>query len=583
MNDKQYTQEMIKNLNARLKTKQEALTFDDTPTEGSVNPVTSEGVKAYADASKGTTYTAGENISISPNNVISAVDTTYTAGDNITIVNNVISSTTDVSGTNDGTNWTSLTINSDTKAIPQGCKIEDGFAFRFDKIEWSAPLSSPYAGDIWTDGKNTYSSNGPAQYVLDKSTSTWTPKTWTGLTSFDGSYVWTDGENIYYSLDSNQYVLDKATSTWIQKMWSGLTSFRGTDVWTDGDNIYYSNYSDHYILDKATSTWSAKTWTGLSYFYGEHMWTDGTNIYYSYVNGSYNNQYILNKETSTWSIITWNSTTSIAGYHGILGEDIWTDGENIYCFHSEHMSGNVYYRFYLIFDKSILNWSTCGSAGLPYLNGIGNRGRDIWTDGDDIYYSYGSDAQYKLRYKYKTCQILEKVAETGDYSDLKNKPVVNPVLEGDEEKLIGLEVENVKYKVPIVKIAGEPETDADVLAKVSETGDYSDLKNKPVIPNEEHLYIYSIEVDNGTDTITLTNIQTSELLQSTLIFDNLINLIQIGSSGVGGDYATLQGSLGFVSQKSNTQFTLLTEDSTSHIFASTDTLTITSHLEKTIF
>lgn len=36
-------------------------------------------------------YTAGDNIQISEENVISATDTTYTAGDNITIENNVIS------------------------------------------------------------------------------------------------------------------------------------------------------------------------------------------------------------------------------------------------------------------------------------------------------------------------------------------------------------------------------------------------------------------------------------------------------------------------------------------------------------
>lgn len=50
------------------------------------------------------------------------VATYYTAGTNITINNGVISASggTEVTGTNDGTNWTSLTINNDTYAIPQG-------------------------------------------------------------------------------------------------------------------------------------------------------------------------------------------------------------------------------------------------------------------------------------------------------------------------------------------------------------------------------------------------------------------------------------------------------------------------------
>ena len=121
MNDKQYTQEMVKNLNKKLKNKQTALKFDNTPTEGSVNPVTSEGVKAYIDASKGTIYKAGDNITISEDNKISAVDTTYTAGKNIEISeDNVISSTTDISYTEDTENLTSLTIDGKTRVFLQG-------------------------------------------------------------------------------------------------------------------------------------------------------------------------------------------------------------------------------------------------------------------------------------------------------------------------------------------------------------------------------------------------------------------------------------------------------------------------------
>lgn len=45
---KEYTDE-------QLATKQDALTFDDTPTEGSTNPVTSDGIKAYVDENGGGT------------------------------------------------------------------------------------------------------------------------------------------------------------------------------------------------------------------------------------------------------------------------------------------------------------------------------------------------------------------------------------------------------------------------------------------------------------------------------------------------------------------------------------------------
>jgi hypothetical protein len=45
---------------------------------------------------------------------------------------------------------------------------------------------------------------------------TWSTKTWTGFTSFQGNYIWTDGENIYYSNNTDQYVLDKSTSKSLQ-------------------------------------------------------------------------------------------------------------------------------------------------------------------------------------------------------------------------------------------------------------------------------------------------------------------------------------------------------------------------------
>ena len=60
--------------------------------------------------------------------------------------------------------------------------------------------------------------------------------------------IWTDGTNIYYSNGTNQYVLDVATSTWSVKTWTGFTSFNGSQIWTDGTNIYYSGASTQYVL-----------------------------------------------------------------------------------------------------------------------------------------------------------------------------------------------------------------------------------------------------------------------------------------------------------------------------------------------
>ena len=174
--------------------------------------------------------------------------------------------------------------------------------------------------NVWTDGDNIYYSEGTRHLLLDKATSTWTAKTWSGLTSFIGQNVWTDGENIYNSNGTSVFVLDKATSTWEEKTWGGLTYVNSENIWTDGYNIYYSFLTSQYILDKSTSTWEEKTWSGLTGFYGEHVWTDGDNIYYS----SETDQYVLDKATSTWEEKTWSGLTNFTA----IG--IWTDGENVY-------------------------------------------------------------------------------------------------------------------------------------------------------------------------------------------------------------------------------------------------------------
>ena len=147
-------------------------------------------------------------------------------------------------------------------------------------------IASGHGNSVWTDGTDIYYSAGANQYVLDKSTSTWSAKTWTGLTNFNASAVWTDGTDIYYSNSSNQYVLDKSTSTWSTKSWTGLPSFNGSNIWTDGTDIYASDKQNQYVLDKSTSTWSAKTWTGWSTPSGEDVFTDGTNIR-SWMAGAY--------------------------------------------------------------------------------------------------------------------------------------------------------------------------------------------------------------------------------------------------------------------------------------------------------
>ena len=68
---------------------EQSFNYNDASNKPSINGVTLQGNKSTSDLQI-PTYTAGDNVTIE-NNVISARDTTYTAGENVSIVNGVIS------------------------------------------------------------------------------------------------------------------------------------------------------------------------------------------------------------------------------------------------------------------------------------------------------------------------------------------------------------------------------------------------------------------------------------------------------------------------------------------------------------
>ena len=138
------------------------------------------------------------------------------------------------------------------------------------------------------------------------------------------------------------------------------------------DDIPQSISVGNVIIKTSGQIWRTKTWNGLSRPSGNNIWTDGDNIYYSF--GT--DQYVLDKSTSTWNTKTWN------GLSGLNGSNIWTDGDNIYF--SSGISQDV-------LDKSTSTWNTKTWNGLSEFDCS-----YIWTDGDNIYYSNGTD-QYVLK------------------------------------------------------------------------------------------------------------------------------------------------------------------------------------------
>lgn len=231
------------------------------------------------------------------------------------------------------------TINRDTVALylsPYAVKYEGTGLLptpSFEDEYWvpsyiGGSLGATYPGDrVWHVGDKTYYSSGSDQYEFNRESNEWIPKTWNGLTSFNGANTWSDGENVYYSFESDQYMLNVDTDTWVPKTWYGLTSFISWYIWSDGTDIYYSNAneSQQYVLNKETNTWTLKTWNGYSSVKGNYIWTDGESFYFSIQTGSSTaTHYILDAQTSTWSIKTWE------GNSFFTGDRVWTDGYNVY-------------------------------------------------------------------------------------------------------------------------------------------------------------------------------------------------------------------------------------------------------------
>ena len=119
------------------------------------------------------------------------------------------------------------------------------------------------------------------------------------------------------------------------------------------------------LTDGERTSLSEITWNGLNSFDGQDVWTDGTNIYYSY----FDKQYVL--QGNTWKRKIWNGCTDI------VGRDVWTDGTNIYYSNGDKPNTN-HYQYVLNGDT----WEQKTWNGLTMF-----CGRDVWTDGTNIYYS----------------------------------------------------------------------------------------------------------------------------------------------------------------------------------------------------
>lgn len=248
------------------------------------------------------------------------------------------------------------------------------------------------------------SSSTSYQYELDNLV--WNTKTWTGFTNLYGNCIWSDGTNIYYSGGgtNTQYGLDETNLTWSTKTWTGLSNVYGNCIWTDGTNIYHSrNGVTHKLVNGA---WQSKTWTGGNWasLDGDYIWTDGTDIYCTRSRTTY----VLDMANDGWSALTSANLPASGSNPPGQGWDMWSDGIDYYY---SYGSGGAT-RYYYVFDKTTKSWSTktftFSGAALAAQNGL--QGGKVYKYEGKYYFTY-SDHQY----------VLDVATSTWTQSDFTNQ------------------------------------------------------------------------------------------------------------------------------------------------------------------
>ena len=283
---------------------------------------------------------------------------------------------------------------------------------------------------IWTYDGNVYFSNLDRQLVLNKTTKQWEHKTWHWLTDLPpksqnytsheyeyyvaGPDIWFYDNNVYSSFNGENYKLNIETSTWERQIWlSEQPSIKRTEIWDDGTNIFWSKNAVCYQLngdvweiasprldctasgvwhdsghtyrdsgaklDREKKEWIPISWKGLTSFSGQDIWSDGVDLYCSLLvsAGSYKH-YKLDRTTSTWNEQKWEGRTLFRG------RDIWTDGINIY-----YSQGTVHRQ--LNRSTSIPTWEYRQWAGVDSF-----RRTDVWYYHNNVYCSIGNK-HYQLQ------------------------------------------------------------------------------------------------------------------------------------------------------------------------------------------
>ena len=233
---------------------------------------------------------------------------------------------------------------------------------------------------VWFDGENYYSSTYTEHYLFNKQNQSWESVSFEGVTQFRGDMVWDDGTDRYLNYQNQDYKFNKDTKTWEAVTFTGLTNVNAAWIWHDEANTYYSDGSNHYKFNPSTKTFNVKEWNYS--VNGGGIWNCDSQVYYTYKG----NNYKLNKETDNWEKI--ETSSSLDCYTG-----------DIYVFNNKAYYTDEYKKLFSINTEN-LNLKEISLSG-----SISVDLRDVWSDGDNYYYSFLSDTNYHYKINFETSRL----------------------------------------------------------------------------------------------------------------------------------------------------------------------------------
>lgn len=242
---------------------------------------------------------------------------------------------------------------------------------------WTTKTWEPaiYCGDrVWTDGENTYYSDDGDQYILDKTTNTWSAQTWNGsVTSFSGTKIYNLNNEVYLLSSNTLYRLDKNNNKFV----SLKLSMSNQVAFKNKDKLYsYDDYAREFEEFSPEKN-SLVHWNLCTREEGEkanNIFELNGSYYFSSVNCA---RYKWNDESTNWTLcmietLTWPSD--------IIGRNVWRDENNYFC-----STNNNHFQY----NSDTNTWDKVKFSGMTKFNG-----ENIWTDGMNIYlYEKG---QYQL-------------------------------------------------------------------------------------------------------------------------------------------------------------------------------------------